>query len=419
MSKEKILELSNECLSCTSKPCINGCPLGNDITEFIKNIKTDNIKESFSILSKTSVLMPICGRICPHSRQCQGSCIKRFKFTPVQIGDIEAFVGDEALKNNWKFPVLSTRTNKKVAIIGGGPAGLTCAQFLDRFGVNVTIFEKHNYLGGLLQHGIPEFRLDKTLVNNWLDKIISKNISVRYNSELGKNIFIKDLISEFDALFIACGANISSKMNIPGENLSGVYGANEFLENKINIDTSNKNAIVSGGGDVAIDTARTLKRLGCNKVTIVYRRSEAEMPADKKELDAAKNEGVEFLLQTNILELQGIEKLEKIKCIKTDLIKKEGETRLSPININGTEFLLNADYVFMAVGSKPDTNIFNGLDIEKYTNGKIKVDSNFKTSIDGIYAGGDIAGQPNTVAWASKSGREAAYSILKYLKIKE
>lgn len=411
---ENIKTLSEYCLSCINKPCSKACPLNNNIPEFIKLVKDNNIKEAYKVLLETTVLPSICGRVCPKNRQCQGSCIRKLKGNPVSIGEIEAYVGDVALKEDWKLPT-TKETNHKVAVIGSGPASLTCAAFLRRNGIQTTIYEKHDYLGGLLVHGIPDFRLSKDIVNKTIEKILETGINVEYNMELGKNIDLSTLEKEYDAVFLGIGANSSRKMNIEGEELSGVYGGNELLENKKVIDCKDKTVIVSGGGNVAIDVARTLKRQGASKVIIVYRRNKDEMPADIEEIEAALKENIEIKYQTNILKINGMNSVESIEVIKTELIKKENETRLVPVNIENTNYKIDCDFVIMAVGSTSD-NYINSLNIELDKNNKILINDKYQTSNKKIFAGGDIAGIDSTVASAARSGRDAALSIIEYLK---
>lgn len=408
-----IKELASNCESCVIKPCQVGCPLNNDITEFIKCIKNDNYLEAFNTMSKTTVLMPICGKICPHFQQCQGMCVKGVSYSHVEIGKLEESVGLMSLENNWKIssPVV---THHNVAIIGGGPAGLTCAAFLRRNGIGVTIYEKHDYLGGILVHGIPEFRLSKDIVKKVTDNILNLGIDVVYNTSLGKDISLDELKAKYDAVFIGIGANLSNKMEIPGEDLIGVYGGNELLENKVELDYKDKIVIVSGGGNVAMDVSRTAKRNGAKRVIVVYRRSEKEMPADKKEIEEAKEDGVEFEFLTTINEIVGTNKVEKIKVIKNELVKKEGEDRLSPVPIEGSDYEIECDYVMMAVGSHPEEFI-KDLELDKSKNGRIEIDKDGQTSDSKVFSGGDVAGSRGTVAFAARAGRNAAYSIIKYL----
>ena len=291
-----IKEKSSYCLSCKSKNCMKGCPLSNDITDAIKYVKEEEYEKAYNKFLETTVLSSICGRICPHTKQCQGSCIRGIKGDAVDIGSIEAFVGDYGIQNDIKITNFEEykKIDKKVAVIGSGPCGITCAATLKRLGVSkVTLFEKKNYLGGLLVHGIPEFRLPKDIVDSVYNKIITDlDIEVKLGVELGKDITIENLMKEYDSIFLAIGANTSSKMGIPGEELDGVYGGNELLEYKSFPDFRNKKVVVSGGGNVAMDTARTIKRLGADKVYVVYRRAEEQMPAEKIEIKEAKLEGI-------------------------------------------------------------------------------------------------------------------------------
>lgn len=414
---ESLEEKINYCLNCPVKPCSNkGCPLGNNIPEFIKAMKEENYKKAYNVLSETTVLESICGRICPHMKQCQGSCVRGIKSKPVSIGELEAFVGDMAIQNNYKIENINNeKRNKKIAIIGGGPAGLTASAFLLRNGYTVTLYEKYNYLGGLLVHGIPEFRLPKDIVKQTIQKIIDLGLEVEYNKELGKNISLQELEKEYDAIFLAFGANITTKMGINGENLQGVYGGNQLLEKQNHPDYTNKKVAVIGGGNVAMDCARTIKRLGAQEVKIIYRRSEEQMPAEKKEIEEAKKEGIEFLFQNNIVKILGKNKVEKLELIKTELIQKEGETRKVPVNILDSNYLIDIDYVVMALGSKPEEFV-KDLNLELNKWGYIQVDENNRTSKSKIFAGGDVAGANGTVAWAARSGRDSANSIMRYLE---
>ena len=269
---EEIKEKVNYCLNCKTKPCsVKGCPLENNIPDFIKAVKEEKYKQAYEILSKTTVLPGVCGKICPHMKQCQGSCVRGIKGEPVSIGDIENFIFEkaktenvtlkEAMKADSKDSKTEKLTNKKVAIVGGGPAGLTCAAFLAKDGVDVTIYEKYDYLGGLLVHGIPEFRLPKTRVQETVKRILDLGIKVEYNRELGKNLNLEEVEKEYDAIFISIGANKAAKMGVKGESLNGVYGGNELLEYNMHPNYVGKTVSVIGGGNVAMDCARTIKRL--------------------------------------------------------------------------------------------------------------------------------------------------------------
>lgn len=413
---DNINEKAEYCLGCKVKPCRKGCPLENDITEFIRCVKEKNYKEAYEIASQTSVLQSVCGRICPHMSQCEGSCIRGIKSNPVCIGDIEAFIGDNAIVEDYQMSKLPQIENKlKVAIVGSGPAGLTCAAFLARRGVSVTIYEKHEKLGGILEHGIPEFRLSKDVLQKSINKILNLGIEVKTNKELGKDIALEELQKNYDAVYLAIGANISWKMQIPGEELDGVFGGNELLENNAHPNYTGKTVIISGGGNVAMDCARTVKRMGAKSVKVVYRRAEEQMPAERKEIEDAKKEGIEFLFQNNIIKIYGKNKVEGIECIRTELVKKDGESRLSPVNIEGSNYNVDADYVIMAIGSTVEEEVINKLNIERNKKGYIQVDENYETSIKNVFAGGDLIGSISTVAWAAKDGRDAAEKIINKL----
>ncbi len=417
MEQNKINEKIEYCLGCKVKPCRKGCPLDNDITEIIRLMKLEHYEDAYKIATNTSVLQSICGRICPHKKQCESTCVRGIKGDSVSIGEIEAYLGDMAIEKNFQMSEFE-KINKdiKVAVIGGGPSGLTCSAFLARSGVNVTIYEKYDCLGGILRHGIPDFRLPKDVLDKNIEKILNLGIKVQFNKELGKNLKLEELKKEYDYIFIAIGANVSWKMGIEGEHLTGVYGGNELLEHNSHPDYKGKNVIISGGGNVAIDCARTVKRLGAKSVKVVYRRAEEQMPAERKEIEDAKNENIEFLFQNNIVKILGNEKVNGIECIKTKLIKKDGESRLSPVNIEGSNYVIEADYVIIAIGSAVDKNILNNLKLDLNNKGYVKVNEKFETSEKNILAGGDLIGNKATVAWAAKSGRAAAESILENVR---
>ena len=413
---EQIEQKANYCLNCKVKPCSQkGCPLNNNIPDFIQALKKEEYLEAYKILSETTVLPGVCGRICPHEKQCQGSCVRGIKGEPVSIGELETYVFDKVHELGYNLSDCyekKEKTNKKVAIIGGGPAGLTCAGFLAKEGINVTIYDKYDYLGGLLVFGIPEFRLPKEIVKTTVKDILDLGVEVKYNKELGKDFELKDIEDQYDAIFLSIGSNVSSKMGVEGEELKGVYGGNELLEYNLHPEYTNKKVIVVGGGNVAMDCARTINKLGAKEVTVVYRRAEEQMPAERKEILDAKNEGIKFAFQNNIVKIIGQDKVEKVELIKTDLIKKEGESRLVPVNIENSNYQVDVDYIVMALGSKPQEYVKDlGLKLNKW--GNIEVDDEYKTSNPKIYSGGDLAGMKGTVAWAAKSGRETAKNIIK------
>jgi len=366
-------------------------------------------------LLDTTILQPVCGRICPHNKQCQGSCIRGIKGEPVSIGKLETFIGDMAIKEGWKIDKIEEKKSKKVAIIGGGPSGITASAYLAKRGFEVCIYEKHQKLGGLLVHGIPDFRLPKDVVEETISKVIELGVEFKLGQELGKNISLEELEKEYDAILLAFGANISSKMEISGEQLEGVYGGNELLENESYPTFEGKNVCVIGGGNTAMDVARTVNRKRAKKVTVIYRRAREQMPAEDEEIEAAIEEGVEFLFQNNIVKILGEDKVEAVECIKTELVKVEGD-RERPVNIEGSNYELDIDYVIMALGSKPESKVLDKIDLEKTDRGYIKVDEKQMTSREKVFACGDLIGVKSTVAWASRSGRNAAESIEEYLK---
>ncbi len=396
---ENFQDLVDYCLDCVAKPCKKGCPLENNIPDFIKAAKNQEFLDAFNILSETTVLPSICGRVCPKNLHCQGNCVRRLKGNAVQIGTIEAYIGDKLLKSDYPiFSEIAKANGKKVAIVGAGPAGLTCAAFLKKYGYDVTIFEKYDYLGGIISHGIPDFRLDSGIALENFNKIIDLGIDVQFNKELGRNITLKQLKKKYDAVFLSFGANKSKIPNIKGKKLPNVYGANEFLESQKVLELSGKNVIVIGAGDVAMDMARTAKKWGAN-VLVVYYREEKNMKADKEQLALAKQEGIEFFFNTNLKQI----------------IKNKDYYKAYLASNNGFKFVYPCDYVFFAIGSKPDDKITKKLGLKLDIKGYIKTDKKQMTSMPGVFAGGDLIGQERTVASASRLGRDAASYIDSYL----
>ncbi len=416
--KEEIQEKANYCLHCVVRPCqMSGCPLGNHIPDFIQAVKENNFEKAYEILSETTVLESICGRICPHEKQCQGKCVRGIKGEPVSIGELEAQVGDYASEHNLTIPK-EAKKEGSVAIVGTGPAGLTCGAFLAKKGYMVTIFEKYTKLGGILNHGIPEFRLSEAVKEQTIQKILDLGITVKMGQELGQDFTLAELENDYDAIFLGFGANCSSQMGIEGEDLPEVVGGNELLEKGEYPDYTGKRVAVIGGGNVAMDTARTIQRKGAKEVTVIYRRAEEQMPAERKEIQDAKQEGVQFLFTTNILKILGDGKVEKIECIQTKLVQKEGETRLSPVNVEGSNHTKEMDYVVMALGSKPEAVVAKlGLELDQKN--RIVVDEKGRTSKKNVFAGGDITSTKGTIAWAARQGRDAAEAIAEYLEEKK
>lgn len=411
MEKEKleVKIVASKCETCVTKPCQIGCPLNIDIPEFIENVKNNNYGEAFKVLCKSTVLPSVCGKICPVDKQCQGSCAKKVSYDPVEIGKIESYVGDLAVENGWKLP-RKGKKKERIAVIGSGPSGLTCAGFLAENGYQVTIYEKHEYLGGLLYHGIPKFRLNKELVSKVIKQILDLGIEVKTNVSLGEDISLKELEKEYDAVFLGLGANVSKMMGLSGEELNGVYGANELLENLVQVDYTSKRVVVIGGGGVSIDMARTAIKEGASEVGIIYRRSRSEMSAEMNDIRAAKKEGIKFLFQTNVIKVIGEDKVTGIECVKTTLDKEK-----KAINVEGSNFVIDTDVVIMAVGSRADSELLESLKLDVKENGYLMVNSNNQTSNPKIFAAGDLTGAKSTVAWACRNGRDTAYSIMKFL----
>lgn len=415
-SDEAILE-ANRCLNCINHPCVDGCPINNRIPEFISKIKENKLDEAYEIIISKSTLPSICSRVCPSEAQCQSKCTRGIKEEPVCINGLERFVCDNHTKENIEKQNLK---NKSIAIIGSGPSGLSCAKRLALLGYNVTIFESFNKPGGVLIYGIPEFRLPKKIVENEINKIINLGVNIKINTKV--NSFI-DLKKEYDALYIAIGVTESKFMNIKGENLYGVYGANEFLlkaniyKDEFRPIVKDKNVVVVGGGNVAMDVARSAVRLGAKSTKIVYRRSINEMPACKQELDQTIQEGVKIAYLCNPIEIKGQNTIESVKCIKMELGEPDEKGRRSPIEIKGSELEINADIVVMAISSKYDEMIKSqNIALNKY--GYIETKEDMSTNIEGIYAGGDIVLGPSTVAKAVRDGIKAAEEIDKYIQSK-
>ena len=424
---EVAIDEAERCLNCKNKPCVEGCPVNIDIPSFINEIKNNNLDKAYEIISKSSSLSAICGRVCPQETQCESKCTRGIKGEPVGIGRLERFVADEFNKKPFTF----NKTNpngKKVAIVGSGPSGLSCAYDLILKGYDVTIYEALHLAGGVLVYGIPEFRLPKKLVQNEIDKLTKMGVKIETNVVIGKTLTVDDLRKDNDAIYIANGAGLPMFMNIKGESLNGVYSANEFLTRSnlmkafddtfaTPIKVGDIVAVV-GGGNVAMDAARTALRLGAKKVYIVYRRSMEELPARKEEVEHAKEEGIEFKLLTNPVEILGDDKnvVKKIRCIKMELGEPDERGRRRPIEIKGSEFDMDVDTVVMSLGTSPNPLIKNTTpNLEFNKRGGIVVDDNGKTSIDGIYAGGDTVTGAATVISAMGAGKKAAQSIDNYL----
>ena len=416
---EDILAELNKCLSCKTKPCVKGCPLNNDIPEIINLMKEDKFREAYNLLLETNIMPSVCGRICPFEKQCQGVCTRGKIDEPVKIGDIEKYLGDYALEEKYKIRKKNKEKIEKIAIIGSGPAGLSCGSYLARKGYSVDIYEKKEQLGGLLTYGIPNFRLEEKVVNKIINEIINLGIEVKTGFEFGKNLSLEYLEENYDAIFISIGANRSLMMSVEGKDLEGVYGGNDLLEEKKDIDFESKRVIVIGGGDVAVDVARTINRKKAKKVSIYYRRARENMPAEEKQIKEAIKEGIEIRYLTNIVKIidnNNDGKVDQVECMNTNLIEENGKIVVK--NVEGSNYKMDADIIIMAIGAKPDIKIVNNLNLELDEKYFIKVDENNKTSREKIFAGGLITNSKNTVAYSIRSGRNAGESIEKFLNQK-
>ncbi len=430
-TEEQAVDEANRCLNCKNKPCVGGCPVSIDIPEFIAKIKERDFLGAYDIIAKSSSLPAVCGRVCPQEKQCESKCVRGIKGEPVAIGRLERFVADWYIKNAPKRVSDIKSNGKKVAVIGAGPAGLTCAGDLAKRGYKVSVFEALHTAGGVLVYGIPEFRLPKSIVAKEIENLKELGVEVNTNMVIGRVLSIDELFDDgYKAVFIGTGAGLPRFMNIPGENLRGVYSANEFLT-RVNLmkaykDDSEtpiqkaKRVAVVGGGNVAMDAARCAIRLGAESVSIIYRRSEAEMPARLEEVEHAKEEGIDFLMLTNPIEIVGDENgaVSGMKCVKMELGEADASGRRSPVEIENSEFLLDCDCVIIAVGTSPNPLIKNTTkNLETNKRGCIVVqDESGLTSREGVYAGGDAVTGAATVILAMGAGKSAAEAIDEYLK---
>lgn len=433
-NKEEAIEEAVRCINCKNAQCIKGCPVSIDIPGFIEKVKDGDIEAAYQIISESSALPAVCGRVCPQESQCEGKCIRGIKGEPISIGKLERFVADWAAENNIKPQGAKEKKGKKVAVIGSGPAGLTCAGDLAKMGYEVTIFEALHEPGGVLVYGIPEFRLPKTkVVAREIENVKALGVKIETNVVIGKSVTIDELIGEegFDAVFIGSGAGLPKFMGIPGEQANGVFSANEYLtrsnlmkafdENSNTPIARGKKVAVVGGGNVAMDAARTALRLGA-EVHIVYRRSEEELPARVEEVHHAKEEGIIFDLLTNPVEILQDDKgwVIGMKCIKMELGEPDESGRRRPVEVPGSEFIIDADTVIMSLGTSPNPLISStteGLEVNKWK--CIVADEEFgKTSKEGVYAGGDAVTGAATVILAMGAGRAGAKGIDEYLREK-
>ncbi len=433
-TEEQAVDEAKRCLNCKNRPCISGCPVGIHIPEFIEKVADGDFKGAYDVIYKSSSLPAVCGRVCPQERQCEKNCVRGIKGEPVAIGRLERFVADWYMKNSDDDVTCNIQQNgKKVAVIGSGPSGLTCAGDLAKLGYSVTIYEALHIAGGVLVYGIPEFRLPKEIVRKEIENLKNLGVEVVTNVVIGKTLTIDELFEMgFDAVFIGSGAGLPRFMNIPGENLNGVYSANEFLtrtnlmkaykENSQTPIMKAKRVAVVGGGNVAMDAARCAKRLGAEDTYIVYRRSMEEMPARREEVEHAEEEGIIFLTLNNPTEIIGGENnfVKGIKCIKMELGEPDESGRRKPIEIKDSEYILDVDAVIMSIGTSPNPLIRStteGLDADRRGCIVVKDDSGL-TSRQGVYAGGDAVTGAATVILAMGAGKSSAKAIDEYLNKK-
>lgn len=425
-TKEMAMEEATRCLNCPKKPCMDGCPVNVPIPGFIEKVAEGDFEAAYEIITSENALPAICGRVCPQENQCEGKCVRGIKGEPVAIGRLERFVADYHMANAVPAETTIEKNGKKVAVVGCGPSGLTCAGELAKKGYEVTIFEALHKAGGVLSYGIPEFRLPKDLVAKEIENVKKLGVAIETNVIVGRSLTIDDLMEDgYQAVFVGSGAGLPRFLNIPGENLLGVYSANEFLT-RVNLMKAykfpeaptpvkvGKNVAVVGAGNVAMDAARTAKRLGAENVYIVYRRGEDEVPARQEEVHHAKEEGIIFKLLNNPCEIHGEDGwVTGMEVIKQELGEPDASGRRSPVPIEGSNYIIPVETVVIAIGQSPNPLIRQttpGLDTQKW--GGIIVDEDtMKTSKEGVYAGGDTVTGAATVILAMGAGKKAAKAI--------
>ena len=433
-TQEQALDEAQRCLNCKNKPCVSGCPVNIHIPDFIQKVAQGDFEGAYQVITQSSSLPAVCGRVCPQESQCEQKCVRGIKGEPVAIGRLERFVADWHNAHTCEVPQRPAPNGHKVAVVGSGPAGLTCAGDLAKKGYEVTVFEALHTAGGVLVYGIPEFRLPKAIVQKEIDGLKALGVKVETNMVIGRVLSVDELLEQgFEAVFIGSGAGLPRFMNIPGENLKGVYSANEFLT-RVNLmkaylpgsDTPIQHArrvAVVGGGNVAMDAARCAKRLGAEEVFIVYRRSEKELPARAEEVEHAKEEGIVFHLLNNPTKILGDEQgnVTGMECVRMELGEPDASGRRRPVEVPGSEFVLEVDSVIMAIGTSPNPLIKSttqGLETQKW-GGIVVEEATGLTSRERVYAGGDAVTGAATVILAMGAGKTAAQAIHKALSGEE
>ena len=427
------IEEAKRCIGCKHKPCVSGCPVAVDIPAFIALVAEGKFEEAYEVIQRTSSLPAVCGRVCPQETQCEGKCTRGIKGEPVGIGRLERFVADWHMAHSEAAPTCPMRNGHKVAVVGSGPAGLTCAGDLAKMGYDVTVFEALHMAGGVLVYGIPEFRLPKEIVRREVEGLKHIGVKIETNSVIGRVLTIDELKNEygFEAVFLGTGAGLPKFMGIKGEGARGVFSANEYLtrtnlmkayesDSETPIMHARKIAVV-GGGNVAMDAARCAKRLGADTVYIVYRRSEAELPARREEVEHAKEEEIVFKLLTNPVEIltDADDNVVGLKCIQMTLGEPDASGRRRPVELEGSEFVMDVDCVIMALGTSPNPLLKQTtVGLETQRRGEIVADENGKTSLEGVYAGGDAVTGAATVILAMGAGKTAAKAIDEYIRSK-
>lgn len=413
-NKQEILDIAKNCLNCKHRPCQNACPMKTRVPDFIAKIKEEKFSEAYDILLENNTFSNICSTICPQEQQCEGSCVRGIKGTAMPIGRLERFVNDWAKENNYTYKMEKQKevSGKKVAIIGSGPAGISCAIELAKMGIKSVIFEKDEKLGGILRYGIPDFRLNKDTLEHILENAKSMGIEMKSNIEFGKDVSLKELKEKFDAVFLGIGAETPSTYKLADEEYPSIYKSDYFLKryNENNYIDNLGTTVVIGGGNVAMDSARTAVKMGAKKTYVLYRRARENMPARDKEIEDAMADGVEFEFTTKVIKAIGDNnKLTQIECIRT--MVEDGKA----VDIENSNFKMNVDTLVFAIGLTPNANLLEKQGIET-DRGLVKLDEDGQTNIKGVFAGGDVSESKSSVCRAVAAGKKAAIGIGKYLK---